>query len=162
MSTAASTTPTVDTFISRLYESMQKIPFGRKLFAKALCLKAPYFDTIKPEVITLESGKAEWKIKNRRGIHNHLGTVHAIAMCNLAELCAGTVLEMTIPSHLRWIPKGMEVNYLKKATTDLTGSCVINQTLTAGEVPLLVEVKDTSGEVVFNATIKMWLSEKKQ
>jgi len=50
---------------------------------------------------------------------NHIGTVHAIAMCNMAELAGGTMTEVTVPATHRWIPKGMTVEYLKKAETDL-------------------------------------------
>lgn len=45
---------------------------------------------------------------------NHIGTVHAIAMCNMAELAGGTMTEVTVPSTHRWIPKGMTVEYLKR------------------------------------------------
>lgn len=40
-------------------------------------------------------------------------------MCNMAELAGGTMTEVTVPSTHRWIPKGMTVEYLKKAETDL-------------------------------------------
>ena len=40
-------------------------------------------------------------------------------MCNMAELAAGIMSEATVPASHRWIPKGMTVEYLKKAGTDL-------------------------------------------
>jgi hypothetical protein len=46
--------------------------------------------------------------------------VHAIAVCNLVEMTMGLIAEATIPSHLRWLPMGMDVNYKKKATGHLT------------------------------------------
>ena len=55
----------------------------------------------------------------RRAVTNHIGTVHAIAMCNLAELAAGTMTEISIPPSMRWLPKGMAVEYLKKAESDV-------------------------------------------
>ena len=54
-------------------------------------------------------------------MHNHIGTVHAIALCNLAELSAGVMTDATIPASMRWIPKGMTVEYLKKATGTMRG-----------------------------------------
>jgi hypothetical protein len=51
---------------------------------------------------------------------NHIKTVHAIAVCNLVEMTMGLIAEATIPSHLRWLPMGMDVNYKKKATGHLT------------------------------------------
>ncbi|MGK0404366.1 DUF4442 domain-containing protein [Alcanivorax jadensis] len=65
-------------------------------------------------------GYGEVKIRKRRPVLNHLGTVHAIAMCNMAELAGSTMTDVSIPLTHSWIPKGMEVEYLKKAETDLT------------------------------------------
>ena len=53
-------------------------------------------------------------------MHNHIGTVHAIALCNGLEAAMGALAESTIPRDRRWIPKGMEVAYTAKATTDIT------------------------------------------
>jgi hypothetical protein len=58
-------------------------------------------------------------MKQRWSVQNHIKTVHAIAVCNLVEMNMGLVAEATIPDNLRWIPKGMDVQYLKKATGKL-------------------------------------------
>ena len=103
-------------------------------------------------------------IKDRRAVHNHIGTVHAIAMCNMAELAGGTMTEVTVPSTHRWIPKGMTVEYLKKATTDLVAVAMPMSEpdwSVAGEYPVRVVVSDTSGTPVFQAVINMWVSPKK-
>ena len=56
----------------------------------------------------------------------------------------------------------MAVRYLKKATGTLGGTATPEIALRiadAGyELPVLVEVRDTTGEVVFDARIAMWLS----
>ena len=59
-------------------------------------------------------------IPKRRRVHNHIGTVHAIALCNGLEAAMGALAEVTIPSDKRWIPKGMEVTYTAKASSDIT------------------------------------------
>jgi hypothetical protein len=102
-------------------------------------------------------------MKKRRAVHNHIKSVHAIAMCNLSELTAGTMLEATLPQSMRWIPKGMAVEYLKIAKTDLKAVCKIS---TADldqpqELPMTVQVTDTSDAEVFRAVITMHLSKKK-
>ena len=84
--------------------------------AGAVCFRAPYFATIAPRFLTLEPGRCEVRMRDRRRVHNHIGTVHAIALCNLAELSAGVMAEATLPAGMRWIPKGMTVEYLGKAT----------------------------------------------
>jgi acyl-coenzyme A thioesterase PaaI-like protein len=97
-------------------------------------------------------------------VQNHIGTVHAIAMCNLAEIAAGTLTEVSIPDSMRWLPKGMTVEYLKKAETDVEATATF-PTVDEGaarDVPATVEVRDRSGAVVCRATITMWVSPRKK
>ena len=97
-------------------------------------------------------------------MHNHIGTVHAIALCNLAELCAGVMTDASLPQGMRWIPKGMSVQYLKKATGSLhavaTPAIPLVVSETGYELPVNVDVTDSDGQRVFNADIRMWLSAK--
>ncbi len=53
------------------------------------------------------------------GVHNHIGTVHAIAVAN-GLMAMGALAGVTIPADLRWIPKGMELHYLAKSDSSLT------------------------------------------
>lgn len=131
--------------------------FGPESFSNMVCQQAPYFSTISPELAELKPGFAEARVPFRKEITNHLGTVHAIAMCNVAELVAGLMTDASIPSDGRWIPQAMTVNYLAKAKTDLRA--VANgdgiDWETAGEKVVPVEVFDTEGEKVFTAAITM-------
>jgi hypothetical protein len=90
---------------------------------------------------------------------------HAIACCNLAELVAGTTLDVSLPDTHRWIPKGMTVRYLKKAKGTLRGIATVEDltTLTnddAREVVVQVDITDPTGTVVVHADITMWVSPK--
>lgn len=103
-------------------------------------------------------------MKNRRRVRNHIGTVHAIAMCNLCELAAGTMTDASVPAGMRWIPKGMQVEYLNKATTDLVATAQLPGPIIPGdafELPVVTEVRDSAGVIVLKATITMWVSPKK-
>jgi acyl-coenzyme A thioesterase PaaI-like protein len=145
------------------YSKCVKLPAGKWIFSKLVCLKAPYCGTIKPLFKELKPGYCEITMKNRRAVHNHIKSVHAIAMCNLSELAAGTLIEATVPKSMRWIPKGMTVEYLKIARTDLNAVCEIS---TEGldhpqDLPMTIHVTDSSGEAVFRAVITMYISEKK-
>ena len=145
-----------------LYRRMARWPAGHWLFSRAVCLKAPYFGTIKPRFVSLEPGRCEVRMRDRRGVHNHLGTVHAIALCNLAELAAGVMTDATLPPAMRWIPKGMSVEYLKKATGTMHAVATPGRALEVSgagyDAPVLVEVRDDRGEMVFRAHIAMWVS----
>jgi hypothetical protein len=84
-----------------------------------------------------------------------------IAICNGLEMAMGTMAEASIPAHLRWIPKGMSVDYTAKAGTDIL--CVAEVTPEQWQVgDMLVDVKayDTNGVVVVQGHIKLWISEK--
>lgn len=147
-----------------LYRAFSRLPLGRMLFSRALCLKAPYFSSIRPQVTELRPGHSEVRMRKRRAVQNHIGTVHAIAMCNMAELAGGLMTDASIPATHRWIPKGMTVEYLKKAETDLRAIATAETTpdwSRAGEYPVKVEVQDARGETVFRARITMWVSPKK-
>ena len=81
------------TRIVTLYRRLSRWPAGRWLFSRAVCLKAPYFATIAPTVTALEPGRCEVRMRDRRRVRNHIGTVHAIALCNMAELAGGLVTD---------------------------------------------------------------------
>jgi acyl-coenzyme A thioesterase PaaI-like protein len=97
-------------------------------------------------------------------VTNHIGTVHAIAMCNLAELAAGTLTEVSIPESMRWLPKGMTVEYLKKASGGVHAVATLPEVPEGAgrDVPATVEVKDDAGELVCRATITMWVSPRRK
>ena len=147
-----------------LYRKFTKWPLGQWLFSRAVCFKAPYFATIAPTIVKLEPGHCEAVMGDRRRVHNHIGTVHAIALCNLAELCGGVLTDASLPAGMRWIPKGMTVQYLKKARGTLRAIAKPAIPLVASEapyeLPVDVDVFDAAGERVFNAQIRMWISAK--
>ena len=146
------------------WEKLQGKPFGKTLFSRVICWKAPYFASISPRIEEFRPGFARVSMKKRRAVQNHIGTVHAIAMCNLAEMAAGTLTEISIPASMRWLPKGMQVQYLRKAENDVQAFATVGA-VAEGEsldVPVTVEVKDRAGEVVVRAVITMWVTPRKR
>ncbi len=125
-----------------------------------MCWKAPYFASISPRFEEFRPGYARVSMRRRRAVTNHIGTVHAIAMCNLAELAAGTMTEITIPPGMRWLPKGMTVEYLRKAQSSVEARASLGEVAEGPgrEVPVAVEIADREGEVVCRAVITMWVS----
>jgi len=144
------------------WRRLQRWPAGEWLFSRAVCWKAPYFSTISPRITRLEPNRCEARMRDRRAVHNHIGTVHAIALCNLAELCAGVMTDASLPRGMRWIPKGMGVRYLAKARGPLKGVArpefEPREASEAYELPVIVEVTDAGGTAVFDARVLMWLS----
>jgi acyl-coenzyme A thioesterase PaaI-like protein len=148
-----------------LYDRMRRWPAGGWLFSRAICFKAPYFASISPSIHLLEPGRCEASLRHRRKLTNHLGTVHAIALCNLAELAGGMMTEASLPDGMRWIPKGMTVEYLKKAVGAMRATATPAIPVVAASegyaLPVEVVVRDPQGDAVFRATISMWLSPKR-
>lgn len=147
-----------------MYRRLSGWPGGHWLFSRAVCFRAPYFATIAPRFTALAPGRCEVQIRDRRRVHNHIGTVHAIALCNMAELSAGVMTEASLPASMRWIPKGMSVEYLKKARGAMravaTPDIPIVEATSGYELPVTVSVHDPLGDEVFRARIRMWLSPK--
>jgi acyl-coenzyme A thioesterase PaaI-like protein len=138
-------------------------PVGTRVFSLAFGQKAPYFHSIRPRFTVLEPNRAELVIPKRRAVQNHIGTVHAIALCNGLEAAMGALAEATIPADKRWIPKGMEVSYTAKATSDIT--CIAEtdpEQWTSDDPDLPVRVKGVrdDGTVVVEGIIKLWVTPK--
>ncbi len=147
-----------------IWQRMASKSAGKWAFSRLLCLKAPYFGSIRPRFEELRPEYCAVRIRKRRAVLNHIGTVHAIAMCNMAELAAGTMTEVTIPSTHRWIPKGMTVKYLKVATSDLVAVATPQSAMdwsAPREYPVNVVVRNQQAEPVFEALISMWVSPRK-
>ncbi len=139
--------------MSQLHDLYKAV--GNKLFSQKVCEIAPYFATIDPQFVDLHPGYSEVVMPNTREVHNHLGTVHAIAMCNLAEIAAGIMTDVSIPETCRWIPVGMRVRYLAKAKTSLRGIADGREIdwNTPGEIEVPVTITDTDGLEVCAAFI---------
>ena len=111
----------------------------------------------------MEPGLAEVTVPKWFFVYNHLHTVHAIASCNAAEIAMGMLMEATVPTSHRWIPKAMTVQYLEKATTSLRAQARLDppdfSAITEGtEVLVPVSVTDRNGVEVVHAGITCWVT----
>jgi len=147
----------------KMWERALRLPLGPRVFTRAFQLAAPYFGTL-PMVFThAEPGLVRANLRHVRKVHNHIGTVHAIALCNLAEAVMGLAAEISIPQSHRWIPKGMTVAYLAKAKGTMHAEAVLILPATLAdkqELAVPVSVKDPSGVEVFTAEIRIWVTAK--
>lgn len=148
-------------YLLALYNKMLKWPFGRKIFASFFASKAPYFKTIKPLITELRPNYCELTFAKRKAVHNHLGTVHAIALCNGLEMAMGALAEASIPAHLRWIPKAMTVRYTGKADSDVR---IVAHTPAdiwqEGDIAVTVSGYRADGKAVIEGHITIYVSKK--
>src|SRR6185312_7309342 len=148
----------------RLWTTLASRPGGSRLFSAATMLRVPYFASIVPHVRRMEPGFAEVSVPKWFYVYNHLGTVHAIASCNAAELAMGMLMEATVPATHRWIPKAMTVQYLEKATTSLRAEARLDpipdfSAITDGlDVVVPVGIFDRAGTEVVHADITTWVT----
>ncbi len=144
----------------KYWQSLSSTGFGRWFFSRVVCFKAPYFRSIKPVFDVLEVGRAVAHMSKRRAVTNHIGTIHAIAMANLCEFVAGTATEVSTPNTMRWIPRGMQIDYLGKASGTVSATAIVPviEHGVAKDVVVSVDLLDSSDNIVVHADITMYVS----
>ncbi len=144
-----------------IYRKLNWLPFGKKIFSLVVSRVAPYFATISPTITELVPNQCTCMIKKKKKVFNHIKTVHVIAICNGLEMAMGVMAEASIPKNLRWIPKGMTVDYTAKAGSDIR--CVAKvapNDWQVGDMLVNITAYDENNVVVVKGTIKLWISEK--
>jgi acyl-coenzyme A thioesterase PaaI-like protein len=147
--------------VMELYDRVSRLPQGKAIFSVLFSLKAPYFGTVRPRFIELGPDRAVLVVRKRRRVLNHIGTVHAIAICNGLEAAMGALAEVTIPAGKRWIPKGMEVSYTGKATGDVICVAETDPEQWTGDdpdLPVRVQAVLEDGTVVVEGVIRLWVT----
>lgn len=147
----------------RTWERLSRFPGGKLLFSRFVDFKAPYFRSVAARVEELRPNYARLSLRNRRAVRNHIGTVHVIAICNMLEKAMGVCAEVSIPPHLRWIPKGMTLEYPSRADSDLCGIAEIDPAdWRPGELKVAVSAYDSDDKPVVCGSITLWVSRKKK
>lgn len=140
--------------VLKQWSGLSRLPFGRRLFSFMIGLTVPYAATIHAEVKELEPGHARVVMKDRRRLRNHLRSLHAVALTNLAELTGNLALMSRQPAKgARWIITGFDSDYVKKARGPITAQCAVEPLDWSQAQPLQgrVELRDTSGDLVMVA-----------
>lgn len=120
------------------------------------------------EVLFTDGKIATYRQKNKRKAQNHIGSVHAAAMALLAESCTGFIVGINLPSDKLPLIKTMNLNYVKRATGDMTAVATLRdeqiklmQTAEKGEVNVQVVVTDATGiEALKCEMIWAWIPKK--
>lgn len=140
------------------WSRFRRFPAGDRLFSWALGRMVPYTGSIGAVVRELAPGHARVELADRRKVRNHLDSVHAVALMNLAEMSTGLALNTGLPDDARAILVRLTIEYVKKARGTLTSECTIEPPGTSErqEVEVAAVIRDVSGEVVAKAAAR-WL-----
>ena len=144
--------------IALWWKRLSRVPFGRTLFSIMIGRTAPYTGTLGARVLELSPGFSRWTLRDRRGVRNHLNSIHAVALVNLAEVASGTAMLTALPPGTRGIVTGLSMEYLKKARGTLTAECRCEVPSINGETKYDVHatIRDEAGDVVAKGTVN-WL-----
>ena len=146
------------------WDRLQKFPGGKRAFSRLAGIAAPYTGTIGGQVKVLRRGHATVELRDRRAVRNHLSSVHAIALANLAELTGNIAVAYTLPDDARFIVAGISVEYLKKARGTITGTCdcPLIDSNERQEYAIEVGLRDRAGDEVAHATLRTLVGPKKE
>lgn len=140
-----------------LWRRVRTLPRGGRIFGWLVGRLARYTGSIAPEVLALEPGHCRVRMRDRRRLRNHLGSLHAIALMNLGELATGLALTTALPPGIRGIPTGLSIDYAKKARGPITAvcTCAVPAVSEAGtDHAVRGELMDAAGDVVARVTAR--------
>ncbi len=155
--------------IREAWDMLKRVPGGRIAFSKLMSRIVPYTGSIAPMVIELQRGRARVRMEDRYRFRNHLNSLHAVALVNLAEFTGNLALVYSLPDSARFIVKGLSIDYLKKARGPILAECVIPESATnaiastkeRSEHKIVVRLTDQSGDEVARAELQSLVGPKR-
>ena len=135
------------------------LPGGRRLFSLLFGAAIPYSGSVKPRILELAPGRARISMDDRRSVRNHLKSIHAVALTNLAEMTTGLALGFSLPDGMRTILVRVECEFLKKArgTITATSEAPVFEEIVEREVLVESVLTNEAGEVVARGRA-VWLA----
>ncbi len=154
-------TPSLGEQLLGQWQRVAGLPFGKRVFSWMVGRKAPYTQSVGGVFADIRLGFARVELRDRRAIRNHLSSIHAVALVNVAEMTSGVALMTALPTGVRGIVTSLSIVYLKKARGTLTCTTTTHAPATI-TVPtpfdVVADITDGSGDLVAQATVQWTLS----
>jgi acyl-coenzyme A thioesterase PaaI-like protein len=151
-------------FIRVLWDRLGSLPLGDRLFSRAIGLAAPYTGSMGARVLELREDHCRAELRDRWSVRNHLTSVHAVALANLAEMTGNLAVAYTLPDEARFIVAGMSMEYLAKARGTITAICdqPLPRVPDKQELEVVVELFDRKQQLVERGRLRTLVGPKKR
>ena len=146
--------------VTAMWNRLHGLPGGKWLFSVLAGRTAPYTGTIGGRVREFGGGRAVVTLRDRHAVHNHLNSVHAVALVNLAEMTSGLAMMSALPVGVRGIVIGLSIDYLKKARGTLTAetNTVVPVVTASMDHEVVAHIRDDEGQEVARCTVRWRLA----
>ena len=146
--------------VTAAWRRLSPLPGGRWLFSLMVGRTAPYTGTIGARVEAFGDGRCVVSLRDRRSVRNHLNSVHAVALVNLAEMTSGLAMMSALPAGVRGIVVGLSIEYLRKARGRLTAetTTTLPEVTAPCDHELVAHIRDEGGDEVARARIQWRLA----
>lgn len=146
--------------LANAWNRLSPWPGGRWLFSRLIGRMVPYSGSISATVLELRPGFARIRLRDHRAVRNHLDSIHAVALLNLAELTSGLAMLVGAPRGIRSIVTGISMEYTKKARGRLTCESRADFPAidSAMEHVVHATIRDEEGDEVARASVRWRLS----
>jgi uncharacterized protein (TIGR00369 family) len=140
--------------VRSFWHRLSGLPGGKTIFSFLFGQMAPYTGRLGARVEVLEPGFCRVTLRDRRRVRNHLNSIHAMALANLAEAASGLAVVAALPPGVQGIVTSFSITYQKKARGRLVAECRVDvgAVTEEREQQAQVAITDAAGDVVARAT----------
>ena len=115
--------------LHRIINNLNRLPEGLRTRGLTLAVGSAvkFAGTAKVEILEMTQTRLHARIRNRKIVQNHIGSLHAAAMALLAESVTGLVVGMNVPDNQTPVIKLMKIDYVRRAKGDLEAVATITE-----------------------------------